>query len=56
MKIDGKVSFYFWLNVSAIINNLKLKQLSLERQRANPNLPDLHFENFVEFDDAASEK
>lgn len=21
MKIEGKVSFYFWLNVSAIINN-----------------------------------
>jgi hypothetical protein len=31
IKIEGKASFYFWLNVSAIINNHKLKLLTQER-------------------------
>jgi hypothetical protein len=51
VKIEGKVSFYFWLNVSAIINNNKLKLLSDERQRDKPHLPNLHFEQFTEYDE-----
>ena len=46
IKIEGKASFYFWLNVSAIINNQRLKAISEERQRLNPALPDLHFSGF----------
>lgn len=46
IKIEGKASFYFWLNVSAIINNQRLKAISEERQKVNPNLPDLHFSGF----------
>jgi len=54
-KIEGRVSFYFWLNVSAILCNEKLKKLSEERRKVNENADDLHFENFQEFDDSVLE-
>lgn len=55
IKIEGKASFYFWLNVSAIIHNSQIKQISLQRQKENPGLPPLHFDSFQEFDESSFE-
>jgi len=46
------ISFYFWLNVSAILYNNDLKKIS-EKHPGEHKVP-IHFEEFVEIEDSDS--
>ena len=43
---SSHASFYFWLNVSAILYNSELRKISKSINK------DIHFEEFVEIDDS----